>query len=343
MKRLSFLAFILVLAICSFYASAAAENQPPPTLQISPYIAIGQDAPIAVQGQKNAPFGLFFLTAVNGTIEIETIQIASDSPAAKELLFSTQIYDDRSARLGRNHCIHADIVRCTIQLKDKPLTIPEGTTITINVTADILSHPNVPLPISLRLGISSVTIKGHALFANQFPTWARSIPINPSGSLSVVLDMRTPASRSVFAGTREALVTLLKFSALHERMNLKTLALQRDGTAVSEPLSYSVWIDRGRLLERIGEGRFEPGDRHSIVFLKRDIPLSPLGSKTLGIRIDAPIPEQKEGDSAPYTIAVNYDGDAVKGTIAVGQDSGKTVVPQNPDTHAALITIIKKP
>jgi len=305
----------------------------------------------AIAGVASFTFTKFVLdaNASGGDIQVTSIApVLTFTPTGSaDELTNCQLYDGATALNTGIRTVNPFVNDASRVQKnfvfDSPLTVPSGTMKVLDLKCNVdpattngvvwqwgLSFKDSNVAPAIFVPDASVKVS----YANDF---GRKVTASVSGSLELGLDASSPAAASYAAGTKNVTATVLRFDGMGEAIRLDLLSLQFDGSNLNALDTFSVW-DGNTKIASVARSAFS-NNLVAIPFIN-NAPIIPKdGTKLLTIKVDISSAAQS-GD----TIALNYDGNAIKGTVGVGLTSGVSIVSSAvTDTAVNNITIAAPP
>ena len=285
---------------------------------------------------------IFDASASGEDVKVTTIVLQDITVTSAETEISTiQLWDGATALNTGTNVVNpsggADGTRSSTFTLDVPLIVPKGTQKTVALKGNIAG--NATNAGSFQWGIAAgaaVTTTGQSttLGVSESINAAdgQVMTIAASGQYTAVLDSSTPTGKLIAANTTGNVMTVLKFYATSEVINVTKIRLAlSNASSTGNDLSQVYIYDGSTLLGQgvLGVGNVTGGlgNASSTFTLATPLVLQPNTNKIVTIKADvAPIYTTNTVATAGHQVAIDYRGStSTDDNVGTGQSSGASI------------------
>ena len=308
------------------------------TMTVSP-TPVAQTIVAGVQGFAFANY-VFDATASGEDIRVTQIkpQVTMGQANSADDLTNCQLFDGTTAlNTGTNALNPANSVASADDLAvtfDSGVTVAKGTSKTLVLKCNTAATTTTTattytfawgLENAAANVVSSGVTSGESVTETITTNAGQTITVSNSGSLAVALDASNPAVKLINANTIDNILTVLRFTATNEDVNVTQLGLVLGGTSSNTPQDLSkvtLW-DGGT---KVGEAIFT-GDNATVTLSGFTVLKNT--DKTLTVKGDLAAIGTSEPGRPGHLVKVEYDGanadSAGNATRGTGTASGVTI------------------
>ncbi len=229
---------------------------------------------------------------------------------------------------------------------DNHLIVPKGTTKVVdlkcNITANAVDASTHAWGIVATAGNVVAVGKDTAADITEGITAATGqiMTVKTGGTLTYSLDSSSPSERLGVAGKTDVLMTVIKFHAANEAIDLKKIGLQfnADNASTSDFAKATLWDGA----TKVGEAIFTGSSRVATSTFVGSFVIPKDGDKLLTLKADLAALGVNEPARRGVLLDINMDGDAATSTEGVGQSSGTALNPAlTSDTDGKGVRMVK--
>jgi len=301
---------------------------------------------------------LFDASASGEDIKVTTVQLTDNNvTSAESELSSMQLWDGSTALNTGSNVLSltaaGGAANDTTFTLDNALIIPKGTQKTIALKGNISGSATTGGVFQWGLK-ASATINATGVSTTQTITvtttvqTGQAMTVAAAGQYSVALDASTPVSRLIAANTTGNIMTVLKFHATSEQINITKVRLALlSASSTTNDFSQVYLYDGGTLL---GQGTLGTGNASgtlsaasSTFTLSTPLQVPANGDKQLTIKADiAPITTAYSVATPGHLVAIDYYGSTDNSeNVGTGVSSGQQVAGYSANTAQAAAYIYR--